>query len=181
MLASGPGSWEIILFFTPFFVIMADKQPIVIVKIPATVLTQLGELIGQAEELAAPYLIPLTSEQRKKRLKMGSKSVAFITKTFNYATAKPSYAPEFVDVSGLGTNLTTVAGLEPVAKRFANLGYSLESTNMVASGSAQSAGLLIYGRVQEAANNNQPGAQPVYNDLKVQFEHSKNDDDDEKK
>ena len=74
---------------------------------------------------------------------MGPKSVAFVTKTFNSATATPAYAPTFVDVPGLGTNLRTVAGLEPVATRFTNLGYYLESTNMVASGPAQSAGLLI--------------------------------------
>jgi hypothetical protein len=106
---------------------------------------------------------------------MVPKSVDFIAKTFNFATATPAYAPGFVDVAGLGTNLRTVAGLELVASRFANLGYSLESTNMVASGSAQSAGLLIYNRVQEAADNNQPGAQPVYNELKTQFERSKQD------
>ena len=152
---------------------MADKQPIVTVDIPAAVLQQLAELATQAEALAAPYLVPLTAEQRKKRLKMGDKSVAFVTKTFHFASATPAYAPAFVDVEGLGVNLATVAGLEPVAARFANLGYGLESTNMVASGSAQAAGLLIYNRVQEAADNNQPGAQPVYNELKTQFERAK--------
>ncbi|MGY3091221.1 hypothetical protein ACVWYF_004287 [Hymenobacter sp. UYAg731] len=152
---------------------MADKQPIVIVDIPTKVLQQLADLAAQAEALAAPYLIPLTTEQRKKRLKMGPKSVDFVTKTFNFTTATPAFAPGFVDVPGLGTNLATVAGLDPVAARFANLGYSLESTNMVASGSAQSAGLLIYNRVQEAADNNQPGAQPVFNELKTQFERTK--------
>ena len=157
----------------PIFHNMADKQPIVIVDIPAKVLQQLADLVVQAEALVAPYLIPLTAEQRKKRLKMGDKSVAFVTKTFNFATDTPSYAPGFVDVPGLGTNLTTVAGLEPVALRFTNLGYGLESTNMVASGSARAAGLLIYDQVQRAADNNQPGAQPVYNELKVQFEHDK--------
>ncbi len=155
---------------------MADKQPIVIVDIPAKVLQQLADLVAQAEALAAPYLIPLTAEQRQKRLKMGPKSAAFITKTFDYATATPAYAPDFVDVPGLGTNLHTTAGLEPVAARFANLGYGLESTNMVASGSAQSAGLLIYSRVQEAAENNRVGAQPIYNDLKTQFERSKHEE-----
>ena len=155
---------------------MANKQPIVKVEIPAKVLEQLAELATQAEVLAAPYLMPLTTEQRKKRIKMGPKSVAFITKTFNYATATPAYAPGFVDVPTLGINLLTVAGLEPVAARFSNLGYGLESTSMVAGGSAQSAGLLIYDRVQEAAENNQTGAQPVYNDLKTQFEYAKHDD-----
>lgn len=152
---------------------MADKQPIVTVAIPTAVLQQLADLATQAERLVAPYVIPLTAEQRKKRLKMGDKSVAFITKIFNYATATPAYAPGFVDVGGLGANLATVAGLEPVAARFSNLGYDLESTNMVASGSAQAAGLLIYDRVKEAADNNQPSAQPVYNDLKTQFERAK--------
>ena len=152
---------------------MADKQPIVTVAIPAAVLKQLADLAAQAETLMAPYLIPLTAEQRKKRLKMGDKSVAFVTKTFHFATTTPAYAPGFVDVPGLGTNLETVAALEPVALRFTNLGYGLESTNMVASGSAHAAGLLIYDQVQLAANNNQPGAQPVYNELKVQFERAK--------
>ena len=138
-------------------------------------LQQLAELVTQAEALAAPYLIPLTSEQRQKRLKMGPKSVDFVTKTFTFASVTPSFAPGFVDVPGLGTNLATVAGLEPVAMRFANLGYGLESTNMVASGSAQAAGLLIYNRVQDAADNNQPGAQPVYNELKTRFERAKQD------
>lgn len=154
---------------------MADKQPIVTVAIPAAVLTQLAALAAQAEALAAPYLIPLTTEQRKSRLKMGPRTVSFTTKACDYAKATPAYAPAFVSVPGLSTNLATVAGLEPVATRFANLAYGLESTNMVASGSARAAGLLIYDRVKEAADNNQPNAQPAYNDLKTQFDYAKDD------
>lgn len=156
---------------------MSDKQPIVVVGVPQAVIDQLNELVTQAETVAAPHIIALSNEQRRKRLKLGPRFVAFVQKCLGYGRAKADYVPSFVDLDGMATNLKTLAELGSVARRFTNLGFTLTGTNMVAGGSARRAGDLIYGRVQEAAENGQPGAQADFNDLKTQYDDRDNDDD----
>lgn len=148
---------------------MADKQPIVTVTVPAKVLADLKQGIEKLQADAAPYIIPLTNKQRSKRLKMGAKSVAFVTKTFNYASATPNFAPFDIDVPGLGTNLATTAGLAPVIAALKQLAFDLEGTAIVSSGSAKAAGLAIYNQTHGLADRNVAGAQAAFNDMHLQF------------
>ena len=154
---------------------MADKPPIVTVNVPAKVLDGLLAAAKAMQADAAPYIVPLTNEQRGNRLKMGAKSVAFVTKTFNYASATLSLAPFGIDVPGLGTNLTTTAGLAPVVAALKQLVFDLEGTGMVSSGSAKAAGLAIYNEAHTQANRNMPGAQAAFNDMHQQYVQIGND------
>lgn len=148
---------------------MADKQPIVTVPFPAKVLEHLLAGIRQLQADAAPYLLVLTNEQRSTRLKMGAKSVMFVTKAFNYASATLTFAPFGIDVAGLGTNLGTTAGIAPVVAALKQLVFDLEGTGMVASGSAKAGGLAIYNETHAQANRNVPGAQAAFNDMHQQY------------
>lgn len=148
---------------------MADKQPIVTVNAPAAMLAKLLEDTKKLQADAAPFLLTLTNEQRSKRLKMGPKSVAFVTKAFNYASATPTLAPFGIDVPGLGANLATTAALAPVIAALRALVFDLEGTSIVASGSAKAAGLAIYNETHAQANRNMAGAQAAFNDLHQQY------------
>ena len=58
-----------------------------------------AHLDGIKQELAS-YLTLLTPKERKNRLKMADKTVAFVQKVTAYATGTPTLVPAFVESSG---------------------------------------------------------------------------------
>ena len=69
--------------------------------IPAAVLAVALKKIQDARADLAPYLHPLTIQQREEILKMGDKSLAFVTKMAEYAQSLPKLMPSYLDVPGL--------------------------------------------------------------------------------
>ena len=66
--------------------------------ISAKVLTDIQTHLDAIKVALAPYLLSLTSEERKTMLRMADKTVAFVQKTIEYATNSPTFVPLFVDL-----------------------------------------------------------------------------------
>ena len=130
------------------------------------------EAVKKARELrafVAAYLHALTIKQREEMPKMGDKTLAFVTKTAEYAQALPGLMPSYLDVPGLVLDAHTSNALLPLFLEVQGLALDLDSTRMVAGSEGYVAALMAYGALQGAAKNNQPGAQAAVAELAPRF------------
>ncbi|WP_345053142.1 hypothetical protein [Hymenobacter glaciei] len=132
----------------------------------------LKKALGYFQQGAAelrPYLHALTPDERSAMLKMGAKTVDFVRKTYDYASANPSFVPIFVDVEEFARDAAAVQGLAPVQQLLDGLALDTESTLMLAGSDAYAAALALYNNIKFLAKNQHPGAQAAYDDLSQQF------------
>lgn len=133
--------------------------------VPADRLAQVQQHLDAARALLAPYLVPLTPEQRQELPKMGDKSVAFVQKAAEYSTALAPY----LDAAGLRTDARVSTDLLPVYTALLGLTTDVDSTRLAAGSEGYSAALLVYAALQAAAKQNQPGAQAAMGELGERF------------
>ncbi len=139
------------------------------VVIPADVLAGALAKIREARAALAPYLHPLTPQQREDLPKMGDKSLAFVTKVAEYAQSLPALMPSYLDAAGLAIDAATSNALLPIYLETDALALDLDSTRMVAGSEGYAAALIGYGALQGAAKDNQPGAQAAVAELAPRF------------
>jgi hypothetical protein len=137
--------------------------------IPATVIAEVQTHLDAIKTVLAPYLLSLTPEERKTMLRMADKTVAFVTKTTDYATNNAAFVPAFVDLAELRQDTAGMAALAPLRQQFEQLALDTDSTVMVAGSEAYGNALTVYGNIKFLAKNKQPGAQAAYDDLSVRF------------
>jgi hypothetical protein len=142
--------------------------------IPAAVLTQVQTAITQIVTALKPYLQPLTPQERQDMLKMGDKTVAFVQKTRDYAAQNPAFVPAFVSLPDFKIDADALLGLAPLRQQLESLALDTDSTLMVAGSDAYAEALTIYKNIKFLAENNQPGAQAAYDDLRQRFPGSAN-------
>ena len=139
------------------------------IAVPAKVLADALQKIREARAELAPYLHPLTPQQRQDLPKMGDKTLGFVTKMAEYAQSLTTLMPSYLDVPGLVIDAGTSAGLLPVFQELDGFTLDVDSTRMVAGSEGYTAALVGYSALQGAAKNNQPGAQAAVSELAPRF------------
>lgn len=137
--------------------------------IPAPVLQQVQQYLSALKAALAPCLTSLTPKERKTMPRMADKTVAFVTKTADYAASTPAFVPGFVDLAKLTQDVAGVTALTPLRQQFEQLALDTDSTVMLAGSEAYTNSLTIYSNIKFLAKNKQPGAQAAYDDLKERF------------
>ena len=137
--------------------------------IPAPVLATVQTHLDAIKAALAPYLLSLTPKERKTMLRMADKTVAFVTKTTEYATNNAAFVPGFLDLAELQQDTAGMVALTPLRQQFEQLALDTDSTVMTAGGEAYANSLTIYTNIKFLAKNKQPGAQAAFDDLKVRF------------
>jgi hypothetical protein len=150
---------------------MSENQ---VTAIPAEVITQAVDLANQLNTLLAPYLQALTAQERKGILKMGDKTIAFVTKTLEYAQSQPQFAPSYMNTPELASDVEVVNGLTSIERPVANLASQLNDTIMIGGSEAYVAALMYYNSIKEAVKRNVPAAKAIFDDLKSRFERAHN-------
>ena len=140
--------------------------------IPPEIITQAVDLSNQLNALLTPYMEALTAHERKGILKMGDKTIPFVTKTLGYAHSNPQFAPQYMNTQGLSDDITVVNGLTQIEQPVKNLVKQLDDTIMIAGSEAYVVALMYYNAVKEAAKRNVPAAKAIFDDLKIRFERA---------
>ncbi len=144
-------------------------QNLLALTIPPADLQKALDHFQQGAAVLRPYLQALTPEQRQTMLKMADKTVAFVTKTRDYAQQNPAFVPTFVDMPDFTQDVEALDALTPVQQLLAGLALDTESTLMLAGSDAYATALVLYQNIKYLAKNNQPGAQAAYDDLSQRF------------
>jgi hypothetical protein len=145
---------------------MDDKH---VIPIPPEVLAQAQANIDAANTLLAPYLLPLTPDERHNMAKMGDKTLSFVEKAQNYAHKYPQFCPSYINVASFDVDMTDATGLRTVHISAKQLSDDIDDTVMIAGSEAYLTALMFYNAVKAAAAQGIPGAKEVYGDLKARF------------
>lgn len=145
---------------------MAD---LVTQAIPAKALADALQNVRAARQALAPYLVPLTPEERAALPKMGDKSLAFVTKAAEYAQSLPTLMPQYLNVPGLVVDAGVKAALLPLYLELNGFATDVDSTRLEAGSEGYSAALIAYSALKTAASLNQPGAQAAVTELEPRF------------
>ena len=137
--------------------------------IPAEVLSAAQQKINEAIGLLVPYIITLTPEERRDRLKMGDKTLAFCEKALDYALSNPALVPSYLELNEFKTDMTDATGLRTLDMTLQQLESGVSDTVMVSGSEAYSQALIFYNSVKQAAKQNVPGAKVVFEELQKRY------------
>jgi hypothetical protein len=125
--------------------------------------------IDEAAEFLRPYLYQLTPDDRQTILKMGDKSLALVEKTSELAAVNPQFCPSYFNLDELNIDLADAVNLRTLTNRLQQLSREVDDTAMLAGSEAFTQTLSFYNTVKQAARDNQPGAQALFDELKKRF------------
>ncbi|MDR1199533.1 MAG: hypothetical protein LBK94_11095 [Prevotellaceae bacterium] len=149
---------------------MEDKH---VTPIPPEVLAQAQAKINEVNALLAPYILPLTPDERHDLPKMGDKTLSFVEKANDYAHHYPQLRPSYLDIAAFDVDMTDATGLRTLHISAKQLSDGIDDTSMTAGSEAYQAALVFYNAVKAAAIQDIPGAKEAYNDLKARFPRAK--------
>ena len=91
-----------------------------------------------------PFLVDLTTEERRTMLKMGDKSRAFVSKALEVATQNPNFLPRSFDLEEMRRDLTLFEALYPVLLSLTQLQELVDDTCIASASEAYAAALAVY-------------------------------------
>ncbi|GBE95051.1 hypothetical protein [Nostoc cycadae] len=91
-----------------------------------------------------PFLIDLTTEDRRTIVKMGDKSRAFVSKALEVATQNPNFLPRCFDIEEMRRDLALYEALYPVLLSLTQLQELVDDTCMASGSEAYTAALAVY-------------------------------------
>jgi hypothetical protein len=136
-------------------------------SIPIHVLISAQTKLEEVIALIFPYLLSLTPSERKKTLKMGPKTLAFVEKARDFAYLNPTLVPSYLDMDEFNIDFTDAHGIWNIISLVLQLLEALEDTEMIAGGEAYQHALAFYKSVKAAAEQNVVGAKAIYEDLRI--------------
>ena len=133
--------------------------------------TSLERIIAAVNIISAemPYLLNLTVDDRKSLLKMGDKTVSFVSKALEYAKQNPQAVPSFLDVTEFEKDVTLVNSLLKVKYPLQQILEKVDDTSMIAGSEAYAAALVFYNSAKAASKAGVPGLKSVVDDLSSRF------------
>ncbi len=141
--------------------------------IPEEVVLIATQKLNEAVEVLEPYLLALTSDQRKEMAKMSDKTIPFVEKNLEYSGSAPQFVPPFMDCEALAGDVKVTQQLTPLYRIVKGMSDGLDDTVMVAGSEAYINALNYYNSVKQAAKNNVPVAKSIYDDLSKRFVKTK--------
>lgn len=91
-----------------------------------------------------PFLVDLTTEDRRTMLKMGDKSRAFVSKALEVATQNPEFLPRSFDVEEMRRDLVLYEALYPILLSLTQLQELVDDTYIAIGSEAYAAALAVY-------------------------------------
>jgi hypothetical protein len=120
-----------------------------------------------------PFLIHLTVDERRRRYKMGDKSLAFVNNSITAAQTNPDILPSSFDLDELRRDYQLAASLTEIQLQLSQLAEKVDDTLLSVGSDAMSSSLTIYDYVKTAAKR-VPGLKAIAEQLGVRFKAIRN-------
>ncbi|MEH2164753.1 MAG: hypothetical protein V7K38_27785 [Nostoc sp.] len=91
-----------------------------------------------------PFLVDLSSDDRKALPKMGDKSRAFVSKALEVATQNPEFLPRSFDLEEMRKDVQLFEALYPVLLSLTQLQELVDDTSLAVGSEAYAAALQVY-------------------------------------
>ncbi|MDZ7959507.1 MAG: hypothetical protein RMY34_16760 [Aulosira sp. DedQUE10] len=117
-----------------------------------------------------PFLVDLTTDERRTILKMGDKSRAFVSKALEVATQNPNFLPRSFDLEEMRQDLALYEALYPVLLSLTQLQELVDDTCIAAGSEAYTAALAVYNYAK--ASGDVAGLDAVIDEMGRRFTRS---------
>ncbi|MBD2364983.1 hypothetical protein H6G36_28125 [Anabaena minutissima FACHB-250] len=114
-----------------------------------------------------PFLIDLTTEERKSLPKLGDKSRAFVSKALEIATQNPDFLPRSFDLDEMRRDIELFEDLYPILLSLSQLQELVDDTSVAVGSEAYAAGLMVYNYAK--ASGKGAGLESMVDDLGRRF------------
>lgn len=121
-------------------------------------------------DLTKDFETEISKDELKSLSQIADGRLPFVEKSADYAVSDPEHLPAIVDVAEFQKDLKTYKDLRELVRPLRQILGNLETSMSVAGSEAWSAARAYYKMVQLNAKMGVPGAQAVYDDLRVLFE-----------
>ncbi|MEH2180144.1 hypothetical protein [Nostoc sp.] len=114
-----------------------------------------------------PFLIDLTTEERKALPKLGDKSRAFVSKALEIGTQNPDFLPRSFDLNDMRQDIELFEALYPILLSLTQLQELVDDTSVAVGSEAYAAGLMIYNYAKASGKGS--GLESMIDDLGRRF------------
>jgi hypothetical protein len=115
-----------------------------------------------------PFLINLTPDERRKRFKMGDKSLAFVRNSVTATQNNPDIVPGNFNIAEFNRDYQLTVALSEVLGRLEQLTETVDDTLMAVGSESMASSLLVYDYAKAAARHS-PGLKSVADQLGERF------------
>ncbi|QHG15094.1 hypothetical protein [Nostoc sp. ATCC 53789] len=122
----------------------------------------------QTVQKKMPFLITLSNEERRKLVKMGDKSLAFVNNSITAAQSNREILPATFDVEELVQDYQLAAALTELLTSMQQLTEQVDDTLMAVGSEAMTSSLTVYDYVKTASKKT-PGLKIVAEQLGERF------------
>ncbi|WP_445630282.1 hypothetical protein [Nostoc sp. DSM 114167] len=122
----------------------------------------------QTVQKKMPFLITLSTEERRKLVKMGDKSLAFVNNSITAAQSNREILPATFDVDELVQDYQLAAALTELLISMQQLTEQVDDTLMAVGSEAMTSSLTVYDYVKTASKKT-PGLKTVAEQLGERF------------
>ena len=120
-----------------------------------------------------PFLITLSTEERRKLFKMGDKSLAFVNNSITAAQSNPDILPASFDLEEFVRDYQLAATLTELLIALRQLSEQVDDTLLAVGSEAMSSSLTVYDYVKTAAKKT-PGLKSLAEQLGDRFKAIRN-------
>ncbi|MFA4907516.1 MAG: hypothetical protein WC602_04555 [archaeon] len=145
-------------------------ENIVSIQIPPEVLEKIDTAITSLTDNLGPYLIALSTEEKRELPKMADKTLPFVEKVVEYIKLNPEFTPAYLNVTEMNKDFEAHGQLMGFLRRLKSLIANLEDTALITGSEAYKPALAYYNNVKQAAKMDILMAKTIYNELKKRFE-----------
>lgn len=116
-----------------------------------------------------PGLISLTPDEKRGGMKIGEKSLSFVSKGIEFMQHSPEFKPGYVDAPEAKRDFEAANNLFAIGRQLQVLVDKINDTATQAGMEAMSAVMAYYNNVKQGSRQGVAGAKTVYDDLSVRF------------
>ncbi len=120
-----------------------------------------------------PFLITLSTEERRRLFKMGDKSLAFVNNSLTAAQSNPDILPASFDIQEFVRDYQLAATLTELLIALRQLSEQVDDTLLAVGSEAMSSSLTVYDYVKTAAKKT-PGLKRLAEQLGDRFKAIRN-------
>ena len=136
-------------------------------ELSASDMAEIKDAIAKIQE-KLPFLVNLTTEERRRLFKMGDKSLGFVSNSLNAAQSNPDILPANFDLDELSRDYQLATTLTDLLINLQQLSEKVDDTLLAVGSEAMNSSLSIYDYVKAAAKR-QPGLKSVAAQLGERF------------
>lgn len=140
------------------------------IEITDTVKKDVTDKADEIKVLIEPFETEIAKDDLKSLSQIADGRLPFVEKCSDYAVSDPEHVPAIVDVAEFQKDLDAYKDLREMVRPLRQILSILETSMAVAGSEAWAAARAYYKMVQLNAKMGVPGAQAVYDDLRVLFE-----------